>query len=202
MFHSAPWLTVPSDPTIGMIMPEISTEQRFINFLKARKCEERKSPLHDIETCQIEIDKENDKFHIRDKAVLYLCEFLFENPNKILQQIKSNQALFLKFTSANPKAQKYLLRGFELTILKFRHLLMTRVPHILKAFYDFNILDENIIVEWYTQVPRAYGANAMEQEIRLKAWPFVKYLSASDDAETLSGEEDDISDDNDADLAQ
>ncbi len=60
---------------------------------------------------------------------------------------------FLQFTHENSKAQKYLLGGFEQIVGNvFKDTLMPKVPHILKTFYDLDILDEEVLIEWHAKV--------------------------------------------------
>lgn len=55
----------------------------------------------------------------------------------------------LQFCKDSPKAQKYLIGGLEMLIgQEYSASLMPRVPHILKSFYDLDILDEEVILEW------------------------------------------------------
>lgn len=58
----------------------------------------------------------------------------------------------MQFTEDNVKAQKNLLRAFEMTIKDHRDQLLARVPHILKAFYDEDILDEEVLIDWGSKV--------------------------------------------------
>ena len=48
----------------------------------------------------------------------------------------------------NKKSQKYLLIGFEKLVGEVHPQLLAKVPHILKAFYDEDILEEESILEW------------------------------------------------------
>ena len=58
-----------------------------------------------------------------------------------------------QFTTENPKAQKYLLGGFEQIVgVVYKNELMPKVPHILKQFYDCDILDEETLIEWDKKV--------------------------------------------------
>ena len=58
----------------------------------------------------------------------------------------------MQFTAGNSKAQKYLIRGIELTIKEFQNELLPRVAIILKAFYDLDILDEKVLLDWGSKV--------------------------------------------------
>lgn len=69
-----------------------------------------------------------------------------------LFQIKKNKKLLLRFTHENQKAQKYLLGGFEKTVEAHKEALLPKVAGILKTFYDEDILDEEVIIEWGKKV--------------------------------------------------
>ena len=98
-----------------------------------------------------EILSEAERLEVENKAPIILCELLFSNA-KILAQIKSHKRLFLRFTNKNQKAQKYLMGGIEKTIETHKDVLLPKVAHILKAFYDEDIIDEEVILEWAKKV--------------------------------------------------
>lgn len=141
---------------------------------------------------QKEIVAEAERLDIRDKAVIVLCELLFNDPAKILMQIKNNRNLFIRFTMDNPKAQKYLLRGFELTVKEFKNNLVPRVPHVLKAFYDADILDEKVLLEWGSKVQKKSVGKDLGQEIFEKAQPFIKWLKEAEEEESSEEEEEEV----------
>jgi len=59
----------------------------------------------------------------------------------------------LQFTIGNVKAQRYLLGGFEQLVGNVHpDALLSKVPNILKSFYDLDILDEEVIIEWDKKV--------------------------------------------------
>lgn len=60
--------------------------------------------------------------------------------------------LEIQFVIDNKKAQKYLLIGFEKLVGEVHPHLLAKVPHILKAFYDEDILEEEAILEWADKV--------------------------------------------------
>lgn len=71
----------------------------------------------------------------------------------------SFSALFLtflfhvQFVHGNHKAQKYLLGAFELLVgQSFPAELMPKAAHILKAFYDHDLLEEEVILQWSEKV--------------------------------------------------
>lgn len=118
---------------------------------------------------QKEIVTEAERLDIKDKAVIVLCELLFNDPQKIFTTIKNNRLFFarvrvslvnwivylcfpLQFTADNTKAQKYFIRGLEQTIKKFPTELVSRVAMLLKLCYDLDLLDEKVILDWSAKV--------------------------------------------------
>jgi len=160
--------------------------QMFFDFTKKKK-NGNEGPID--ASLQKEIVSEAERLDIRDKAVIVLCELLFDDPVKIIQQIKTHRLLFLRFTTENSKAQKYLLRGFELTVKEFRNQLVPRVPHILKLFYDSDILDEKVLLEWGSKVQKKSVGKEVAQEIYDKSQPFIKWLKEAEEEESDSDEE-------------
>lgn len=62
--------------------------------------------------------------------------------------------LILQFVAESRKAQKYLLGVFEMLVGEVHPELMAKVPHILKAFYDSDIVEEEALLEWADKVRR------------------------------------------------
>ena len=54
-----------------------------------------------------------------------------------------NDSVF-QFTHENPKAQKYLLGAFEKLCEDHSEALVPRVAHVLKQFYDTDIVVEEV----------------------------------------------------------
>merc|ERR1712209_75762 len=109
-----------------------------------------------------------------------LCELLFSNA-KILAQIKAHKRLFLRFTNKNQKAQKYLMGGIEKTIETHKDVLLPKVAHILKAFYDEDIIDEEVILEWAKKVSKKYVSKELSEQIHKKAEPFITWLKEAEE---------------------
>ena len=93
---------------------------------------------------------EAERLEVTNKAPMLMCELIFDG--KILTQIKTYKRLLLRFTNENTKAQKYLMGGIEKTIETHKDVLLPKVAHILKSFYDEDIIDEEVILEWGKKV--------------------------------------------------
>merc|ERR1711881_558615 len=91
-------------------------------------------------------------------------------------------------THENIKAQKYLMGGIEKTIETHKDVLLPKVAHILKSFYDEDIIDEEVILEWGKKVSKKYVSKELSEQIHKKAEPFIKWLK---EAEEESDEEED-----------
>merc|ERR1712029_1096426 len=132
-----------------------------------------------------EILKEAERLEVTNKAPIVLCEVIF-GP-KIVAQIKSHKRLLLRFCHNNPKAQKYLMGGIEKTIESHKETLLPKVAHILKAFYDEDILDEEVIFEWGKKPSKKYVSKEFSAQIHKKAEAFLTWLK---EAEEESEDED------------
>lgn len=155
----------------------------FYEFVKKHK------ETGTIENLQKELVGEAERLDIKDKAVLVLCELLLGE--HILQEVKTHRLLFLRFTHGSHKAQKYLLGGLEQVINLHKDSLLSKVPHVLKLFYDTDILEEEVLIDWSQKVSKKYVSKEVAQEIHEKAKPFIKWLQEAEEEESSSDEEDD-----------
>ncbi len=137
-----------------------------------------------LEKSAKEVLSEAERLEIANKAPIVLCELLFDDG--MVAQIKKHRKLFLRFTHENQKAQKYLLGGFEKTVELHKDALLNKVALILKTFYDQDIMDEEVIIEWGKKVSKKYVTKELSEQIHKKAEPFVNWLK---EAEEESSEE-------------
>lgn len=79
--------------------------------------------------------------------------------------------------------------GFEQVVKLYHDALLPKVPYILKAFYDADILEEEVILEWSNKVSKKYVAKELAHEIHEKASPFIKWLQEAEEEESESEEE-------------
>ena len=139
-------------------------------------------------TVEKEIFKEASRLEIQNKATIVLCELLLGET--IIAQTKKHKRIFLRFTSENQKAQKYLIGGIEKTIELKKNVLLSKVAGIFKTFYDEDILDEEVILEWAKKVSKKYVSKELSEQIHKKADPFIKWLKEAE--EESSDEESDV----------
>ncbi|XP_013397528.1 eukaryotic translation initiation factor 5 [Lingula anatina] len=135
-----------------------------------------------------EILAEAEKLEVKDKAPLILCEVLLSE--NIVKELKDYRLIFLRITNQNPKAQRYMLGGVEQLIGNvYRDQLMPKVCGILKALYDLDIVDEEVIQEWGNKVSKKYVSKAVAQDIHNAATPFLKWLKEAEEEESDEEEE-------------
>merc|ERR1719411_2569405 len=95
----------------------------------------------------------------------------------------------LRFCHENQKAQKYLLGGIEKTIETYKEALLPKTALILKAFYDHDILDEEVILEWGKKVSKKYVSKELSEQIHKKAEPFLTWLKEAEEESDERDEE-------------
>lgn len=156
-------------------------------FFKLFKEKKEANLLLDQEV-QKEIVKEAERLDIRDKSILIVSEVLFTE--NIIEEIKANKILLLRFCHNNKKAQKYLMGGFEKLVGDvFHDKLFPSSMRILKQFYDEDILDEEMILEWSAKESKKYVTKEMSRKIHEKVAPFIKWLKEAEEEEDSSEEE-------------
>ena len=80
---------------------------------------------------------------------------------------------------SSEKHQKSLLGGLERLVGVTYPDLVASVPKILMAFYQADILDEEVIQQWGTHVSKKYVDRDVSKKVRKASEPFLKVRSAS-----------------------
>jgi len=167
--------------------PEVERINIFHKFVVHKK---NASPIHQGAAAK-ELVTEAERLEVKNKAPIVLCELLFDDKMFKEKQIEKYSKLFLRFTHENQKAQKYLLGGIEKTIEAHEAALLVRVPLILKALFEEDVLEEEVILEWSKKVSKKYVSKDVAQKIHDKAAPFIKWLKEAEE-ESESSEGDDM----------
>jgi translation initiation factor 5 len=61
----------------------------------------------------------------------------------------------------------------------------------LQTFYDIDILEEKVLLEWAGKVSKKYVSRELSQEIHAKAEPFIKWLKEAEEEDDTGKEDDD-----------
>ncbi|XP_060938428.1 eukaryotic translation initiation factor 5 [Limanda limanda] len=160
----------------------------FYNFVKYKK------ESGTIDGADKDILAEAERLDVKAMGPLILSELLF-NEN-IRDQIKKYKRHFLRFTHNNKKAQKYLLGGFECVVKLHQVQLLSRVPIILKELYEYDLVEEDVILAWAEKVSKKYVSKELAKEIHAKAAPFVTWLKEAEEESEGSGAEEVEDDEN------
>lgn len=147
----------------------------FYEYVKKRR------DAGELDSVQVhkELHSEAQRLEVIPKAPLVLAELLFSA--NITAEIKKHRNLLLRFTHEDEKAQKYLIGGVELIISLHAAKLMEKVAIIFKLFYDTDLLDEKVILDWAAKVSKKYVSKEVAQQIHDKAAPFIKWLKEAEE---------------------
>merc|ERR1711997_1073993 len=155
----------------------------FHKFVKAKKEGGKLT-----QTDEKEILTEAERLEIVNKATIVLCEVMLDG-DKVVAQITENKRLFLRFTHTNQKAQKYLIGGIECLIAARENILLPKATAIFKAFYDHDIIDEEVILEWGKKVSKKYVSKDLSEKIHEKVKPFLTWLKEAEEEESDESDE-------------
>ncbi|KAI0825405.1 eukaryotic translation initiation factor 5 [Trametes gibbosa] len=124
----------------------------------------------------VEIYKKADELGIAKKhnAVQVIAQTLFTE--NIAAEIEKYAPLFVKMVTSE-KHQKALLGGIERFVGVIHPDLVVAVPKILMAFYQVDVLDEEIVKQWGTHVSKKYVDRETSKKVRKASEPFLKACS-------------------------
>jgi translation initiation factor 5 len=126
-----------------------------------------------------EIIKKIEELDIRsDKAAVILAQTLFDS--SILSSIQKHVKL-LAHVLKTEKDQKAFLGGLERLIGMTHRDLLPKAPLIFKAFYDADLVDEEVILAWGEKSSKKYVDRKISKEILEKAEPFLKWLREAEE---------------------
>ncbi|KAJ1341603.1 hypothetical protein BSLG_003830 [Batrachochytrium salamandrivorans] len=130
-------------------------------------------------------------FGLRDYKVCLTLASTFLNANVLSDNmIAKHVDLFSQFMK-NEKCQKALLGGIErLAGVEYPELL-PKVALILKALYDADLIEEEVILAWGDKPSKKYVDRKISKDIRVRAEPFLTWLreAEEDDDEDEDDEE-------------
>ncbi|KIM39933.1 hypothetical protein M413DRAFT_74498 [Hebeloma cylindrosporum] len=138
------------------------------------------NPDGDAKARSIAIYKKAEELGIekKHKTITVLVQALFTAD--IIKEIGNYGALFVKMVNSE-KHQKALLGGVE-RFFGFSHPdKIAEVPKVLMAFYQIDILDEEVVTQWGTHVSKKYVDKDTSKKVRKASEPFLKWLAEADD---------------------
>ncbi|XP_064538796.1 eukaryotic translation initiation factor 5 [Drosophila montana] len=172
-------------------------KERIDIFYELVKNKRDNKQLDDVPTHK-ELLIEAERLDIVNKAPLVLAELLFTE--NIIHDVRKNRILLLRFTHNNPKGQRYLIGGIEQTVDLHANTLMSKVAGIFKIFYDLDILDEKVILEWAQKVSKRHVSKKIATEIHERVEPFVQWLKDAEEEDSSSDEDNNAGGDSDVEI--
>ncbi|EJF55714.1 translation initiation factor [Dichomitus squalens] len=130
----------------------------------------------------VEIYKKADEFGIAKKhnSLTVIAQTLFTE--NVVAEIEKYAPLFVKMVTSE-KHQKSLLGGIERLVGIEHPDLIPVVPKILMAFYQVDVLDEEVVKQWGTHVSKKYVDRDTSKKVRKASEPFLKWLDEADDSD-------------------
>ncbi|ORY36883.1 hypothetical protein BCR33DRAFT_683299, partial [Rhizoclosmatium globosum] len=125
------------------------------------------------------MDKASELSIKDSKAIIILMQLLFTSDMLLANQISHHAALLHYFVKKSEKGQKALLGGIETFVSTEedgREVLFAQVALILKAFYDEELLEEEVVLAWGDKPSKKYVDKKVAKQIREKAEPFLHWL--------------------------
>lgn len=124
----------------------------------------------------------------KHKAIQVLVQVVFTAD--MLKEIPKRASLLQKFGNSE-KHQKALLGGVERFVgIVHPDVLLSKVPLILKALYDEDLLDEELLIKWGAKPSRKYVDKEINKAIRKKAEPFLTWLETAEEDDSDEEEDD------------
>jgi len=136
----------------------------------------------DSKTFSINIYKKAEELGIekKHKAVSVIVQALFTE--NIVTEIPQYVALLAKLCTSE-KHQKALLGGVErfVGISHPEFLTNSGIPKILMAFYQVDLIEEEVVTQWGTHVSKKFVDKETSKKVRKASEPFLKWLAEADD---------------------
>jgi len=114
----------------------------------------------------------------KHKTVTVIVQALFTE--NLIIEIEKYAGLIAKMVTSE-KHQKSLLGGIERLVGLTHPDLLPVVPKILMAFYQKDLLDEEVVTQWGTHVSKKYVDKEISKKVRKASEPFLKWLQEADD---------------------
>lgn len=153
--------------------------EQFGEWVAAEDEDEERS---DVDIFKKAVDLGIAKKH---RTVQVLAQTLFTED--IVEEISEHAGLLGKIVTSE-KHQKALLGGIERFVGLNHPELIPKIPKILHALYDEDILEEDIIIAWGSKASKKYVDKDISKKVRKAAKSFIEWLENAE-SESESDEE-------------
>ncbi|EGF77070.1 hypothetical protein BATDEDRAFT_37464 [Batrachochytrium dendrobatidis JAM81] len=130
---------------------------------------------------ETDISAKATEFNLRDyKVCLTLASVYLTDQVLADDEVKKHAVFMLKYVK-NEKCQRALLGGIERLVGIEHPELLPKVALILKALYDVDLVEEDVVLAWGDKPSKKYVDRKISKDIRAKAEPFLNWLREADE---------------------
>lgn len=148
----------------------------FLQFAQ-EKLKENKDPSYIDFT---PLNKEWKRLGLNDEKATFIIAYLLITSENATTVAKNRRHIFHHFCWQRPKCQWWLLGAIELLIVKEMKLL-PKVSLILKSFYDEDVLEESVLLDWFKKNSRKFVSSKDNKLIRESGKGFINWLKEADE---------------------
>lgn len=143
--------------------------------------QETKANSDDPKARSVAIYKKAEELGIekKHKTITVLVQALFSEEG-ITAEVEQYAPLFAKMITSE-KHQKCLLGGLERLIGLSYPSLLPSTPKILMAFYQSDLIEEEVVKAWGKHVSKKYVDRETSKKVRRAGEPFLKWLDEAED---------------------
>ncbi|KAJ1738504.1 eukaryotic translation initiation factor 5 [Coemansia sp. RSA 1086] len=124
--------------------------------------------------------------HKNHRTLVVLIQCLFEGSTTLVKDIGRHQALLMRFGDSD-RHQRAIIGGFERVVEANMEGLLSKLPAVLMALFNKDILEEDALKEWGRRPSKKYVEKDAAKRIHKAAQPFLEWLeNAESESESES----------------
>ncbi|CAL8580930.1 eukaryotic translation initiation factor 5 [Xanthoria parietina] len=147
--------------------------------------ESKAGGVGELEDVEIYVKAKDLGVGTKHKTLSVLAQTIFDD--NIVDQIPKRASMLKKMITSE-RHEKAFLGGTEAFVGKERPKLIAAVPKILLAYYQSDLVSENVLKTW-NKASKKYVDIGTSKKVRQAAKPFLEWLENAESDEEESGEE-------------
>ncbi|KAL4924459.1 translation initiation factor eIF5 [Aspergillus undulatus] len=147
---------------------------------------EEKGGVSKVEDVEIYLKAKEYGIESKHKTLAVLAQTIFDD--NIAKQIEDRAPLLKKMITSE-RHEKAMLGGTERFVGNDKPDLIAKVPAILLAYYQNDLISEETLKEWCTKASKKYVDIKTSKKVRKAAEPFLQWLESAESEEEESDDE-------------